>query len=164
MQNKINWISILQGWAMFLVVIGHVNLTGIFLDSQTPITSIIQKTIYSFHMPLFMFISGMLFWETRLKRDWNYKNILIDKAKRLLVPYFFFTVATFFIKLVASKFIYRPVDLNISYILSKYSFHLPKSVHSTMSGNHLHLSNYITSFQRSFYSFSYCTFFNLDLL
>ena len=120
MQNKINWISILQGWAMFLVVVGHVNLTGIFLDSQTPITSIIQKTIYSFHMPLFMFISGMLFWETRLKRDWNYKNILIDKAKRLLVPYFFFTVATFFIKLVASKFIYRPVDLNISYILRMF--------------------------------------------
>lgn len=29
-EAKIYWISILQGWSMLLVVIGHVTLTNIF--------------------------------------------------------------------------------------------------------------------------------------
>lgn len=120
MQKKINWISILQGWAMLLVVLGHISLTGKFLDPETPITSIIQKTIYSFHMPLFMFISGMLFWETRLQKDWIYKDIIIDKTKRLLIPYIFFTILTFLLKLVASNFVVRQVKISIPYVLRMF--------------------------------------------
>ena len=105
---------------MLLVVIGHVNLTGNFQDPEVPVTALIQKTIYSFHMPLFMFISGMLFWETRLQRDWKYKDIIIDKTKRLLIPYFFFTLATFALKLTASKFVSRPVEVSVPYFFRMF--------------------------------------------
>lgn len=58
---------------MLLVVLGHANLRE---DSV--------KYIYSFHMPLFFMISGMLH---RPGKYHCYKEIIIDKAKKLLVPH-----------------------------------------------------------------------------
>ena len=64
MTKKINWISILQGWSMLLVVIGHVTLTNKFNDPSTPISTMIETIIYRFHMPLFIFVSGFLYHRT----------------------------------------------------------------------------------------------------
>ena len=72
MSNKITWVSILQGWSMLLVVIGHIMLTNIFQNEATPVTAFIEKNIYSFHMPLFMFISGFLFYHTKLEKNKDY--------------------------------------------------------------------------------------------
>ena len=55
-EAKIYWISILQGWSMLLVVIGHVTLTNIFENPATPVSTEVERIIYGFHMPLFMFI------------------------------------------------------------------------------------------------------------
>lgn len=54
-QNRNILIDVLKGYAILLVVLGHAvqyNLPGSF-DS-----SVLFKVIYSFHMPLFMFLSG----------------------------------------------------------------------------------------------------------
>lgn len=51
-EAKIYWISILQGWSMLLVVIGHVTLTNIFENPATPISAEVERIIYGFHMPL----------------------------------------------------------------------------------------------------------------
>ena len=67
--NRINWLSVLQGWSMLLVVIGHVTLTNVFQDPETPVSAEIERIIYSFHMPLFMFISGFLFYLTKIGRN-----------------------------------------------------------------------------------------------
>ena len=83
MSNKITWVSILQGWSMLLVVIGHIMLTNIFQNEASPVTAFIEKTIYSFHMPLFMFISGFLFYHTKIEKDKDYKTTITDKSKRL---------------------------------------------------------------------------------
>ena len=32
MSRKIEWLSVLQGWSMLLVVVGHVTLSGTFGD------------------------------------------------------------------------------------------------------------------------------------
>lgn len=64
-EAKIYWISILQGWSMLLVVIGHVTLTNIFENPATPVSTEVERIIYGFHMPLFMFISGGLFYYTK---------------------------------------------------------------------------------------------------
>lgn len=64
-KKKINWVIILQGWAMFLVVIGHAFLGA---AGQGPKwENALFHFAYSFHMPLFMLISGWLFYLTRLK-------------------------------------------------------------------------------------------------
>ena len=47
--NRINWLSVLQGWSMLLVVIGHVTLTNVFQNPETPVSAEIERIIYSFH-------------------------------------------------------------------------------------------------------------------
>ena len=52
--NRIEWIDIAKGIGIILVVIGH-N----FSDGENIIY--LRKWIYSFHMPLFFLLSGILF-------------------------------------------------------------------------------------------------------
>ena len=75
-KKKIEWISILQGWSMLLVIIGHITLTNQFKDPAFPFSAFLEKIIYSFHMPLFMLVSGYLFHFSSQKRD----------VKELIVP------------------------------------------------------------------------------
>lgn len=103
---------------MLLVVIGHITLTNIFNDPSTPISTYVEKLIYRFHMPLFMFISGMLFYLTKLSREKDYIPIVKDKAKRLLIPYLVFSISTLFIKLLFSSVVKNPVDLSVQSFLN----------------------------------------------
>ena len=48
------------------------------------ITSIITSFIYTFHMPVFIALSGSLF---SLKKNINIKKNIEKKAKRLLIPF-----------------------------------------------------------------------------
>ena len=69
-KKKINWLLILQGWAMLWVVIGHafIGQTG----ERPEYVDVLFDFAYSFHMPLFMLVSGWLFYQTRLKpRIWS---------------------------------------------------------------------------------------------
>ncbi|WP_295578966.1 acyltransferase family protein [uncultured Oscillibacter sp.] len=79
--SRIEYIDIARGLAILLVVIGH-NLENSMLGF---------KVIYSFHVPAFFFLSGIVF------RPEKYKSgieIIKDKAKRLLHPYFLFGFIT----------------------------------------------------------------------
>ena len=51
---KINWLLILQGWAMLWVVIGHAPLLPV-AEQQPLYVDILYRFAYSFHMPLFIF-------------------------------------------------------------------------------------------------------------
>ena len=110
--KKIIWLSILQGWSMLLVVIGHVVLTDEMCDPQYPISSYLYNVIYSFHMPLFIFISGWLLYYTSIARNRSYKEFLKSKLKRLLIPFYFLTCLTVLIKIILAQFVKRQVDIN----------------------------------------------------
>ena len=71
-----NQFVILQCIAITLVVIGHSG--GIMLFSE-------WFPIYSFHMPLFIFISGYFFKE---ENDTNLLMFIKKKFKRLMIPFF----------------------------------------------------------------------------
>lgn len=75
MQNKrIDYIDTLKGILIILVVFGH-----------TEINTNIQKWIYSFHMPLFIIISGFFYKEQ--------KNIInLKRIKRLVLPFILFSI------------------------------------------------------------------------
>lgn len=74
--NRIEWIDIAKGITIYLMVIGH-----------TSIPHCISDFIWSFHMPFFFMISGLMF--TPSKAD-NYKRYLERKAKTMIIPYLFF--------------------------------------------------------------------------
>lgn len=64
-KSIINWLLILQAWAMLLVVVGHAYVG---LQGQGPAwENALFHFAYSFHMPLFMLVSGWLFYLTRLE-------------------------------------------------------------------------------------------------
>lgn len=122
-QNKIDWLSVLQGWSMLLVVIGHINLTNGVNDYATPISSTameIQHIIYSFHMPLFMLISGFLFYFTQIRKEKPYKETVIAKLKRLGVPFLFFTLTCILLKFAFNPFMKRPVEFSYRIITDSF--------------------------------------------
>lgn len=94
--NRINWIDWAKSLCMFLVVVGHCHIR----ESEWPITVF----IYSFHMPLFFFLSGLLCkHKSRL-----YFELLRNDVKRILLPYLTFGVITILFNAVLSAgFIWR---------------------------------------------------------
>lgn len=74
--ERIEWIDNLKGVGIFLVVLGHLQLA----ETST-------KIIYSFHMPLFFFISGFLF---KIKSNEAFRTRARKKAINLIRPYFIF--------------------------------------------------------------------------
>lgn len=77
----------LKGFGIFLVVLGH-----------THIGKDIAKFIFSFHMPLFFFISGFLF-----NKDIPFTIFLKTKFKRIIIPYLFFSLSSFLLYWIPEK-------------------------------------------------------------
>lgn len=75
---RVDWIDQLRGFAIFLVVYGH----------NFPIT---EKYIYSFHMPLFIFLAGF-FHPKKIN-----KTKIVSRATRVLVPYFAWSIILYIV-------------------------------------------------------------------
>lgn len=124
---KIRYILILQAWAMLWVVIGHALLT----PPHPRYAVALFNAAYSFHMPLFMLISGFLFHMTRLSEAaserWNYASTMKDKAVRLLIPMVVFTILAFAVKVAFPGEMNRTTGLSLSDVSQAvlYPFHSP---------------------------------------
>lgn len=124
LRKKITWLLLLQSWAMLWVVIGHSplsvpNLSSAFDTDYHECAMFLKKIAYSFHMPLFIMISGYLFYITRINKGSQYKKTLSDKFVRLGIPYVFFTVFAFFLKVYAGG-VQRPVALSLKSFLCAF--------------------------------------------
>lgn len=82
MADRINWLDNAKALGIFLVLLGHQD-----------ITPLAKQWIYSFHMPLFFFLSGFLF---NYKKYIKAKTFFKRKVATLLVPYFTFAFIAFF--------------------------------------------------------------------
>ena len=85
---RIPWLDNAKAIGIFLVILGH----------MLP-ESLLQQYIYSFHVPLFFFLSGYLF--DRGKYD--FRSFLRKKFHTLIVPYVFFAVISFLFWLVVVR-------------------------------------------------------------
>lgn len=110
-KNKIEWLAVLQGFSMLLVVVGHVSLTNVPGDPNTPIATDIERTIYSFHMPLFIFISGWLFYFTCIRKEKTYQDVVKAKLKRLGIPFLAFTLVATILKTAFPSLMHRPITM-----------------------------------------------------
>lgn len=80
------WIDYAKAIGIILVVYGHVA-RGIFtagLDMDPRIYEITDNIIYSFHMPLFFFLSGLFLLPSLAKR--SHTNLLFNKVDTILYP------------------------------------------------------------------------------
>lgn len=72
------YLDIAKGIGIFLVIWAHCMVPR-------------SIWIYSFHLPLFFYVSGLLY----SKKD--YKEFFVRKVKRLLIPFFFFSICGLFL-------------------------------------------------------------------
>lgn len=72
-KERIRWVDMARGYGILLVILGHLS-----------IGDDLHLWIYSFHMPLFFFLSGVLF-----RADGGIFAFIRKKARNLLIPYLF---------------------------------------------------------------------------
>lgn len=118
-QKNNTLISFLQAFGIVLVVVGHS-----FYGNPT---AFFNRWIYTFHMPLFMFISGFLLCYGVLKKGQpvadkallGKKGFIVSKIKRLLVPYVAISSLAFLPKSLMNAYTIHPVEVSLnSYIHS----------------------------------------------
>lgn len=104
---RIEWLDSLKGFAIFLVVVGHVVLgylrAGTFPEYQWSL-QLTHDLIYSFHMPLFFLISGFLYKLTWSKKNTGILINIINKFLNLIPMYLLFSVVFWISKYYASLY------------------------------------------------------------
>ncbi|MBE5956703.1 MAG: hypothetical protein E7253_09645 [Lachnospiraceae bacterium] len=90
--KRLNYVDAAKGLGILLMVLGH-----IWTDSCAEIV----VWLYSFHVPMFFILSGMMLKYTRKLDKSSLKEIIISRCRQLLVPYFVFELI--YIALIGSK-------------------------------------------------------------
>ncbi|MDM8541551.1 acyltransferase family protein [Desulfococcaceae bacterium HSG9] len=101
MGNRILWIDNLKAIAIFFVVIGH----------TVGLPETIEKLIFSFHMPVFFWLSGMLVKDTL--KEIPFLPFLKAKAKKRLIPYLYFSVISYILWFALFRHFGTQAALNI---------------------------------------------------
>lgn len=81
MKKRLDWLDAGKGLGMLLVMMGHAD-----------IPEYLKTYIYTFHMPLFFFLSGFLF---KMDKFSNLKVFLIKRTKSLILPYLCFSFVAY---------------------------------------------------------------------
>ena len=72
MMNRIEWIDTAKGIGLLLVIFEHLSIPYV------------TAWIYTFHMPLFFFLSGVVFSGEK----YTFQEYLKKRVKALVIPYF----------------------------------------------------------------------------
>lgn len=113
-KNRIQWIDCAKGILIITVVIGHVvtayRTAGLFKESV--LWTGIVNFIYSFHMALFVMLSGYL--HTMGNKQQTCCQKVISRLIAYGIPYISFSILYWIIKLLFSSFahtVVNPVDI-----------------------------------------------------
>lgn len=125
-------LDYLKIMGVLLVVIGHCTsiYTGGWVFTSpvnSPIYGLIASYVYTFHVPMLVFVSGSIYYYCRINKGKysNLKSLIINKFKRLIVP--FLVIGTFYS--IPIKYIIGMIEGNIinnikSFILGLNTGHL----------------------------------------
>ncbi len=123
-RQRLFYLDMAKGIGIFLVVLGH--LQGDYFFSLSPVFAPFCAWIFSFHMPLFFVISGMLIrYREDENRDW--RALLSGRFRSLMVPYLWFSLI--YLLIVVFALIKGTVSADtlfeqIWYILSLYGMNV----------------------------------------
>ena len=104
---RIEWLDSLKGFAIFLVVVGHVILGYIRAETFTEYQWSLQfvyDVIYSFHMPLFFLISGFLYKLTWARKNTGLLKKISNKFLNMVPMYLLFSVVFWLSKYYATLY------------------------------------------------------------
>ena len=117
MDSRNRLISFMQAFGIILVVAGH----STYQLQQSGHMPAVRQWIYSFHMPLFFFISGYLLKYSNTRKGiqlsdmpvFGKNGFITGKVRRLLVPYVIISSVAFIPKTMMSAIALRPVDMSV---------------------------------------------------
>lgn len=100
--KRLDYIDIAKGIGIVLVVLGHTIVPQ--MRESSPLAKALYNSIYSFHMPMFFVLSGIVFWgKVEGYHEKGFKAFAAGKFLSLMVPYFSFSVISYVGIGVASK-------------------------------------------------------------
>jgi fucose 4-O-acetylase-like acetyltransferase len=105
-RDRLFEIDSAKGLAIILVVFGHIVMREPPIGNDWYMT--LKVMIYSFHMPLFMYLSGIVMFHTGYAyvQPRAFKDFIKKRATRLLIPFFGLGFIIYFGKSIASQIMY----------------------------------------------------------
>ncbi len=104
-----DWIDAAKGLGIIFVVLGHAIADT---TQNVQFFGKLFQIIYSFHMPLFFFLSGFCGIKALQKRKLHEEEAyILERFKRLMVPYFFVGICYIPIKLLMADYVTKRVDI-----------------------------------------------------
>jgi fucose 4-O-acetylase-like acetyltransferase len=109
--TRLQWVDQAKGIGILLVVFGHVlagvRLAGLHIDPQ--FFRWTWDAIYSFHIPLFFYLSGLFFphsWQRR-----GLRGVMLSKVDTLVYPYVLWSLLQGLLQVAMSQHVNNPVTL-----------------------------------------------------
>ena len=111
MQERNPWVDYAKAIGIILVVYGHVARgvfnAGLPMDEQRYL--LVDSIIYSFHMPLFFFLSGLFFYDSLIKRGRT--GLLVNKVDTIVYPFIVWSLLQGLLEVVLSNYTNGQVTL-----------------------------------------------------
>lgn len=104
MSTRTDWVDIAKAIGIILVVYGHVA-RGLFnagIEMPESIYRLADSIVYSFHMPLFFFLSGLFLYRSFVKRGGI--NLALNKIDTIVYPYLLWSILQGSIEAILSNY------------------------------------------------------------
>ncbi|MGN1303971.1 MAG: acyltransferase family protein [Oscillospiraceae bacterium] len=112
--KRVEWIDCCKGFAIVLVVIGHIidGYTGAnFFDEYSDIMIRVFNCIYSFHMPLFFVVSGFVFYLAYCKNIEKSEKRVHLQIGNMIWIYFLMSIVLWIFKMIFVSSVNKPYTL-----------------------------------------------------
>ncbi len=123
-QKRLTYFDMAKGVGIFLVLLGH--LQGDWFFSLSPYILPLCTWIFSFHMPLFFVIAGMLI-RYRSDSEKDFSVLLRRRFRSIMIPYFWFSLiylSVVIYALIAGSIKADTLFEQLWYILSMYGMNV----------------------------------------
>ena len=114
--ERVDWVDTLKFIGILSVILGHINFP-------------LNGFIYTWHMPLFFMVSGFF-----IKFETSFKNFAVKNFKRLMIPYFIFSIIGLFMEILKRYLLHREaldyahevkgifIDMDFAGLCNTYAF------------------------------------------
>ncbi len=123
-KKRLDYLDMTKGLGMILVLIGHLQGDSIFTFS--PYIQPLCVFIFSFHMPMFFIVSGILL---AIKNDEvkPLKEVAKSRFRGIMIPYLWFSLFYLIVvvaALIKGEIAVQTLYLNIWYVISGYGMNV----------------------------------------
>ena len=117
--RRLNWLDALKGFAILSVILGHV-LLGYGENNAFPeynnLILLCKQWIYTWHMPLFLVISGFSFSLSCIKNEEINFSRVSKQSIKLIFVYLVFSITLGILKTIFAQFVDNPMNIRETFI------------------------------------------------